>query len=102
MQIKIADLCIDTDARTIKRGAEWISLTKKEYEVLEYLAQHKGKVVSRRELMECVWGCDYDCMSNVVDVYIRFLRAKIDDGRDHKLIRTYRKKGYGLSEQGGK
>ena len=89
MRIMVDNLAVDIDNRTVRRGDEDIRLTAKEYEVLKYLALHKDKIVSRAELLEHVWDCDYDCFSNVVDVYIRFLRAKIDDGHEKKLIKTF-------------
>ncbi len=97
MRIMVDNLAVDIDNRTVSRGDEQIRLTAKEYEVLKYLALNKDKVVSRAELLEHVWDCDYDCFSNVVDVYIRFLRAKIDDGHHKKLIKTFRKQGYSLT-----
>ena len=97
MRIMVDNLAVDIDNRTVRRGDEDIRLTAKEYEVLKYLALHKDKIVSRAELLEHVWDCDYDCFSNVVDVYIRFLRAKIDDGHEKKLIKTFRKQGYSLT-----
>ena len=99
MRIIVDNLAVDIDNRTVERGDEKIKLTAKEYEVLKYLALHKDKIVSRSELLEHVWDCDYDCFSNVVDVYIRFLRAKIDDGHNKKLIKTFRKQGYSLTAE---
>ena len=97
MRIMVDDLAVDIDNRKVYRGDEEIQLTAKEYEVLKYLALNKDKIVSRAELLEHVWDCDYDCFSNVVDVYIRFLRAKIDDGHNKKLIKTFRRQGYSLT-----
>ncbi|MEG0784373.1 MAG: winged helix-turn-helix domain-containing protein [Christensenella sp.] len=97
MRIMVDNLAVDVENKLVRRGEEDIRLTAKEYEVLKYLALHKDKVVSRAELLEHVWDCNYDCFSNVVDVYIRFLRAKIDDGHRTKLIKTFRKQGYSLT-----
>ncbi|MEF9864519.1 MAG: winged helix-turn-helix domain-containing protein [Christensenellaceae bacterium] len=97
MRIMIDDLSVDVDEHLVFRGDEQISLTAKEYQVLKYLALNKDSVVSRAELLKNVWDLNYDCFSNVVDVYIRFLRAKIDDGHHKKLIKTVRSKGYLLT-----
>ena len=93
MRIIVDNLAVDIDNRTVERGDEKIKLTAKEYEVLKYLALQKDKIVSRSELLEHVWDCDYDCFSNVVDVYIRFLRGKKSmTDIIKKLIKTFRNK----------
>jgi len=97
MLIMVDNLAVDIDRHAVRRDGEDIRLTAKEYDVLKYLALHKNEVVSRAELLENVWDCDYDCFSNVVDVYIRFLRKKIDEGHSKKLIKTFRKQGYSLT-----
>ncbi len=95
-EIIVSDLTVDLEQRKVFRGKEEIYLTNREYEVLSYLAKHKEQIVTREELLKNVWECDYNYFSNVVDVYIRFLRAKIDDNHAQKLIRTHRKRGYSL------
>jgi len=96
--LKIADMEINMDARTVARSGIEIELRSKEYALLEYLAINKGKVVSRSELIEKVWGQDYDINSNVVDVYINFIRNKIDKDFTPQLIQTRVGMGYVLKD----
>lgn len=97
--IKVADLEIDPQAHTIKRGEIDIELPAKEFSVLEFLARNKGNVVTRTMILDHVWGSEFETLSNVVDVYIKNLRNKIDHGFDTKLIHTIRGKGYALREE---
>jgi DNA-binding response OmpR family regulator len=97
--ITIDDLCIDRESKKVTRNNKAIELTAKEFLLLEYLALHEGKVVSRNELSENVWGINFDTGTNVVDVYINFLRKKIDSSFDKKLIHTRIGLGYVLSVQ---
>ncbi len=92
--ITIADLTFDRDALIVERGGNEIELTSLEYALLEYLMIEGGKVVSRPRVLHNVWGMSQDPHTNVVDVYIRRLRAKIDDGFEPKLINTVRGRGY--------
>jgi two-component system copper resistance phosphate regulon response regulator CusR len=94
--IEVGDLRIDTGARSVTRSNRRISLTAKEYAILEYLGRRKGKLVSREELSEHAWDENFDAFSNVIDVYILRLRRKIDSGYDIKLLRTRRGEGYEL------
>jgi len=94
-----ADLVVDCDARSVTRGDEHISLTSREFALLEYLIRNKGRVLSRSQIMEHVWSYEYEGASNMIDVYIRNLRRKIDEGRDVKLIHTVRYAGYVLREE---
>ena len=94
----VADLIVDADKRSVSRGGREISLTSREYAMLEYMVRNKGHVLSREQMIEHVWSYDYEGASNMVDVYIRNLRKKIDDGRDKKLIHTVRYMGYVLKE----
>jgi len=94
-----ADLVVDCDARSVTRGDEHISLTSREFALLEYLIRNKGRVLSRSQIMEHVWSYEYEGASNMIDVYIRNLRRKIDEGRDVKLIHTVRYSGYVLREE---
>ncbi|HEY3347941.1 MAG TPA: winged helix-turn-helix domain-containing protein, partial [Nitrospirota bacterium] len=80
----------------VKRGEQEISLTAKEFSLLEYLMRNTGKPISRAELSEHVWDVSFDRMTNVVDVYINFLRNKVDRDFDRKLIHTVRGVGYVL------
>ena len=80
------DLTLDSASRTVKRGEEEISLTAKEFDILEYLMQNEGKVLSRDKLSNHIWNYDYDGGSNVIDVYVYHLRRKIDDGYEQKKM----------------
>jgi len=94
--IKLADLVIDTAGREVRRQNKLIPLTKTEYELLLYLAKQSGQVVSRETILNHVWGFDKDVESRVVDVYIGYLRQKIDRPFLTKLIRNHRGVGYSL------
>lgn len=94
--LSIADLSIDRTTNQVKRGDETVKLSKKEYVLLEYMMIHAGEVLSRERLEQISTNFDYEGYSNVIDVYIRFLRKKIDDGHDVKLIHTIRGFGYVL------
>lgn len=96
--IRIADLEIDTASHEVKRGGAAIQLSAKEYALLEYLAYKKNTVVSRSDIIEHIYHEDSDMDSNVVDVYINYLRNKVDKGFDKKLIQTVRGAGYILKE----
>jgi DNA-binding response OmpR family regulator len=92
--IKIDDLVMNLKSREVRRGAKPIELTPTEFELLRFLIEHKGEVKSREEIITQVWGYDFVGDTNVVDVYIRYLRQKIDEGFSFKLIRTIRGIGY--------
>jgi len=98
--LKVANLSLDPRTRVVMRGNTLIKLTAKEYAVLECLMREPGRVISRTEIAESIWNYDVYNQSNVVDVYIRNLRRKIDDPFDVKLIHTVRGAGYRLSDQG--
>ncbi len=97
--ISVADLTVDISSRKVARGGKDISLSAKEYELLQYLAVNNGIVLSREKIEDHIWNYDYEGGTNVVDVYIRYLRKKIDDGFDKKLIHTVRGMGYVLREE---
>ncbi len=97
-QIVIADLQIDTSSRTVYRGGKQIELTTKEYSLIEFLAINKGKVVGREEISEHVWDDTFDPFSNLIEVYIKRLRIKLDEGYDIQLIQTRRGSGYILND----
>jgi len=97
--LRVADLSIDRTNNLVKRGDEPIKLSKKEYVLLEYMMIHAGEVLSRERLEQISTNFDYEGYSNVIDVYIRFLRKKIDDGHDQKLIHTIRGFGYVLRSE---
>ncbi len=92
------DLVMDRDRHEVSRAGRAIHLTAKEYALLEYLLLHRNKVHSRDELFNGVWGSDFLGDSNLIDVYIRYLRGKIDDPFEDKLIQTVRGVGYALKE----
>jgi DNA-binding response OmpR family regulator len=96
--LRALDLTMDRDRHEVTRAGRAISLTPKEYALLEYLLLHRNKVHTRDELFNGVWGSDFLGDSNLIDVYIRYLRGKIDDGFDGKLIETVRGVGYTLRE----
>jgi len=95
----VADLTVDSAARTVKRGKDIIDLSPKEFALLEYLIINKGTVLSRESIEDHIYDVDYEGGSNVVNVYIRFLRRKIDEPYDVKLIHTVRGAGYVLREE---
>ena len=94
----VADLTVDCTARTVKRGGKAVSLSSKEFAILEYMIRNSGVVLSREKISHHIWNYDYEGGSNVVDVYIRYLRKKIDEGHTPKLIHTVRGAGYVLKE----
>ena len=95
-RIRVADLDVDLVRRRVTRGGERIELTAKEYALLDYFLRHQGEVVSRTLIAEHVWDMNFDSDTNVVDVAVRRLRAKIDDPFPTKLIHTIRGVGYVL------
>ncbi len=98
-KIVIADLEMDTVGQRVWRMEREISLTTKEYALLEYLAREKGKVIGRAEIAEHVWDENFDAFSNLIDVYIKRLRSKMDEGFAVQLIHTKRGAGYVLDDQ---
>lgn len=92
-------LRLDPDSRQVTVGEEPVELTRREFDLLEYLLRSKGKVVTRDALLDNVWGFDFVGETNAVDVYIRFLRAKLDERFDLKLIRTVRGVGYMIADE---
>ncbi|MGN1412513.1 MAG: response regulator transcription factor [Oscillospiraceae bacterium] len=94
----IADLIVETDSRKVTRGGKNIELSTKEFSILEYLIRNKNIVLSREKIEQNAWDVSYEGGSNIVDVYIRYLRQKIDNGFDTKLIHTKRGAGYILTD----
>lgn len=90
------DMLIDFNTRSVSRSGVQVTLTGKEFNVLELLARNVGIVLTRDKISQHLWSYDYDGSSNVIDVFIRYLRRKIDDGHDVKLIHTVRGVGYVL------
>ena len=97
--VRIADLELDRLSQQVKRNGHRIDLTSKEYALLEYLMTNAGRVLSRNMIIEHVWDQSFDGITNIVDVYIRHLRNKIDSGHDPKLLRTVRGVGYTIREE---
>ncbi|MFW5786748.1 MAG: response regulator transcription factor [Halanaerobiales bacterium] len=97
--LKIDNLTVNLEKHQVKRNNKIIELTKKEYDLLTYLLKNKEVVVSRKQLLNNVWGYDYAGETNIVDVYIRYLRSKIDDPFPKKLIHTVRGVGYVMREE---
>lgn len=96
---QIADLTLDINTHIVKRAGTEISLSAKEFDILEYMIRNKGIVLSREKIENHVWNFDYLGGTNVIDVYIRYLRKKIDDPYNVKLIHTIRGTGYVLREE---
>lgn len=98
-EMTLADLTVDAGKHSVTRGGKAIELSAKEFAVLEYLMRHQGQVLSREQIEQHVWDFDYEGGSNMVDVYIRYLRRKLDEGYEKKLIHTVRGAGYVMREQ---
>ncbi len=96
--IQVADLTLDLEKKQVSRANNIIELTKKEYELLEYLMKNNGIVISREKIIEKVWNYDFVGDTKIVDVFISYLRSKIDDPYDKKLINTVRGFGYVIQE----
>lgn len=96
---RVADLEIDSFKKTVTRGDKLIMLTVKEYTLLETLVYNKNRVLSRTYIAESVWGINFDRGTNLIDVYINYLRAKIDKGHSQQLIQTVVGMGYMISDQ---
>jgi len=97
--LKVADLEINLDSKEVKRGDHIISLTAKEFQLLEYFVRNRNRVVSRADIAASVWDIDFDTKTNVIDVYVNYLRNKIDKNFSTKLIHTQVGMGYVLKEQ---
>ena len=93
------ELTLDTASRRVARGGREINLSVKEFAILEYLMRNKGVVLSREKIENNAWNYDYEGGSNVVDVYISYLRRKIDGGFDKKLLHTVRGAGWMIKEE---
>ncbi len=97
-QLRFADLVLDLSQRQVIRNDRVIELTMKEFELLKYLMEHPREVLTRKQILESVWGYDFIGESNVIEVYIRYLRLKIDGENEKRLIQTVRSVGYVLRE----
>jgi heavy metal response regulator len=94
--LRVADLTLDPARRIVSRGDQRIDLTSREFALLDYFMRNPGRVLTRTMIIEHVWNYDFDTMTNVIDVYVNYLRKKIDAGREPKLIHTVRGVGYVL------
>ena len=97
-QLRFGDLILDLTTRRAIRSERPIDLTMKEFELLKYLMEHPREVLTREQILENVWGYDFMGESNVIEVYIRYLRLKIEDDGEKRLIQTVRGVGYVLRE----
>jgi two-component system copper resistance phosphate regulon response regulator CusR len=97
--LRVGDLEVDRLAQQVRRAGKKIELTAKEYALLEYLAANAGRVLSRTMIIEHVWDQSFEGLTNIVDVYVRHLREKIDEGHSQKLLRTVRGMGYCVSDE---
>jgi len=96
--LEFADLVLDPSRRTVHRGGRKIELTAKEYALLDYFMRNPGRVLTRSMIADRVWDYNFDSMTNIIDVYVNYLRRKIDSEGEHKLIHTVRGVGYVLKE----
>lgn len=97
--LKEDDLVVDTLKHSVTRGGREIEMTTKEYAILEYMMRNKGQILSRGQIAAHAWNFDFDCDSNIINVYIRYLRRKIDDNFEKKLLHTVRGSGYVLKQK---
>jgi len=97
--LRVGDLELDRLTQQVKRAGKRIELTSKEYSLLEYLLANAGRVLSRTMIIEHVWDQSFEGLTNIVDVYVRHLRGKVDDPHNNKLIRTVRGVGYTISDE---
>ncbi len=95
-ELRVADLVLDPAARTVRRGDEPIELTTKEFALLELFMRKPGQILNRDQITDHIWDEDYDSFSNVVDVYVRRLRKKLDRDGQESLLQTVRGVGYGI------
>lgn len=98
--IAVDDLTLDLASHTVRRGGKKITLSAREYALLEYMMLNQGVVLSREKIEDHIWNLEYQGGTNAVDVYVSYLRRKIDDGASHKLIHTVRGAGYVLRKSG--
>jgi two-component system copper resistance phosphate regulon response regulator CusR len=97
--LRVGDLEIDRASQQVRRAGKKIELTSKEYSLLEYLVSNAGRVLSRTMIVEHVWDESFQGLTNIVDVYVRHLRSKVDDPNPKKLIQTVRGVGYSISDE---
>jgi len=93
-ELSVGDLIMDCASKRVTRGGQEVTLSAKEYALLEYMMHNPGIILSREQIEDHIWNYDYEGGTNVVDVYISYLRRKIDSGQEQKLIHTVRGRGY--------
>ncbi len=98
--LQVSDVTLDPGRHAVRRAEKHVDLTRTEFALLEYLMRHPGQVLTRQQIMDHVWGYDYETMTNVVDIYVHYLRNKLEKGFKGKLIRTVRGVGYSISDNG--
>jgi DNA-binding response OmpR family regulator len=98
--LQVEDVVLNPATREVTRGGQRLDLTTKEYALLEYFMRNPGRILTRPMIAEHVWNLDFDTFTNVIDVYVNYLRNKIDRGRERKLIQTVRGSGYVLKGEG--
>src|SRR5262245_7379076 len=96
--LRFEDVSLDTGSRTARRGSREIALSTTEFELLQYFLRHPRRVLSREAILHAVWGDEFDHPTNVVDVYVGYLRTKLEGDGDHRLLQTVRGAGYVLRE----
>jgi DNA-binding response OmpR family regulator len=99
VMLRVGDLELNRVERVVKRAGKAVELTPKEFSLLEYLMRNVGRCVTRAMIIEHVWNLSFDTMTNVVDVYINYLRKKVDQGFERKLIHTVRGVGYQIGDE---
>lgn len=97
-QLQVADLVLDMDSKTVVRAGRKVELTAKEFQLLQYFLENKNRVVSKVDIAEKIWNITFDTGTNVIEVYVNYLRNKVDKGFDKKLIHTLIGMGYVLKE----
>jgi two-component system response regulator MprA len=97
--LRFGDLELNTSTRQAKRDNRIVDLTAKEYELLEYFLRHPRQVLTREQIYDRVWGYDFGGESNIIEVYVRYLRGKLEAGGESRLIQTIRGVGYALREE---
>ncbi|MFS6828304.1 winged helix-turn-helix domain-containing protein [Cyanobium sp. ATX-6F1] len=96
--LQLADLSLDPGNRTVRRGQRLVALTAREYGLLVHLLEHSGQILSREQILAAAWKGQQGVASNVVEVYVRYLRQKLEEGGERRLLHTLRGRGYSLSD----
>jgi DNA-binding response OmpR family regulator len=94
--LRTSDLELNRGRHEVRRAGNVVELSKREFMLLEYLLRNKGRILTRQQILDHVWGYDYDPSTNLVDIYIHYLRKKVDNGKGQRLLRTVRGVGYGI------